>query len=158
MVSRVEQQIQNTLATMKYGRYSSFMTSGQEEKNIEILRSILELAKSKHLEIIGFFPPYPHKLYSYMKDSKEYRDTVNLLPRHVKRVFDDTGLTFFDFSDITVFGVPDTEFVDNIHASDKMYVRILIVMVENVPSLKKYADVKRLRTILGSNKEDILTF
>lgn len=158
MAPRVQQQIQDTLSAMKYGRYASFMTSGHEENNIETLRSILKLAKSKHIEVVGFSPPYPSKLYAHMKDSKEYSGTINLLPKHIKQVFNNAGFTFFDFSDITLFNAPDTEFIDNIHASDKMHIRMLIVLTENIPSLKKYIDVKILRTMLDSSKENILTF
>lgn len=158
MRARVDKQMKETLTTMKYGRYASFMSSGYEEKNIEVLVSILELAKTKNIEIVGFFPPFPSILYRYMRDNKEYHDTINLLPKHIKQVFNDADRPFFDFSDLGSFRAPDTEFVDNIHASDKMYVRMLIVMVENTPSLKKYIDVKLLSTMLDTYKEDIFTY
>lgn len=158
MAPRVEQQIQDTLSAMKYGRYASFMTSGYEEKNMGILRNILELAKSKHVEIVGFLPPYPHKLHAYMKNDKEYSGTIMILPKQIEQVFSETKFTFFDFSDPESFRAPDTEFVDNIHASDKMHVRMLIVMAGNTPSLKKYVDVKMLRTMLNTHKGDIFAF
>lgn len=159
MVSRVRKQVKDTVLTIRHGRYASFMSSGREEKNMEVLRSVLELARSKNIEIIGFFPPYPQALYLHMKEGDNYySDTINLLPKMVNSVMSNAGFVFFDFSDATVFGAPDSEFVDNIHASDKMHVRMLLVMAKESPALKKYVNIQKLQKLLDSSKENILTF
>lgn len=155
---RVRQQVLETVSNLKYGRYASFATSSYQEKNLDELRLILELAKSRNMELIGFFPPFPSVLYTQMRDDKDFADTIKVLPESVNKIFSDSRDTFFDLSNITSFGGIEDEFVDNIHASDKMHIRMLLYLAKNSSSLKEYVDVKMLRTILESNKENILTF
>lgn len=130
-----------------------------EEKNLEInyqaLNRILILAKTKKITIIGILPPYPTLVYNEMlKNDKVFVSFSNKM----SDIFRINQEPFFDFSSIRSFGGKDTEFVDAIHGTDVMYLKMFMYMIKHTEKLDIYTDEKILNEMFKKVQGDFLLF
>lgn len=127
--------------------------------NLEKLTKILELCRKKNIIVIGFMPPYPQSVYQTMFDGKGfYHEMMTGTTKRVAEIFSVQAFPFFDLSSPFVFGGKDTEFVDEIHGTDVMYLKMMIYMVEHAKEMKPYVDEVSLKKILQDIHGDFLPF
>lgn len=134
---------------------------GNLEENIKMLSDIFEIAKQKEIRIIGFLPPYPEPTYQAMLSGSGLdREMVTTVPLRVEEIFSEYGHPFFDLSATSVFeGEGDlTEFVDVIHGTDVMYLKMLIYISEHTDKLDQYVDASLLKNMLQDAEGDFLQF
>lgn len=155
---RVSQEIAQTAQALGVGRYASFATSGNEDENMRVLQETLAIAKAKNIYIVGVLPPYPTLLYETMKSHEAYGDTITKLPQTLSDIFKQAEFPLFDFSHVRSYGGNDAEFVDNIHASDKASLRMLIRIAEKVKQVRGYVDIPHVRTMLDLEPSNMFTF
>lgn len=154
----VANEINSIASNIDAGRYAAFKKTGGEEKNLLLLGDILRMAKEKNIYVIGVVPPYPSKLYEEMKKRNGYRETVVDLPLAMQDVFKREGFAMFNFTEASSYGGNEDEFVDSIHASDKSYARMLVVIAEKTSRMQQYVDVSLLRQMIQKEKRDLFTF
>lgn len=123
-------------------------------QNSKILLRILEKAKKRNIIIIGFLPPLHPKLYEIRKNNSDHI----LILKNLKKVFDDVEMPFFDLSDINLYDSVDTEFVDSIHGTDLMYMKIIRYMASHITTLNPYVNLNFLNKSIKSSKGDFLNF
>lgn len=128
-----------------YGdKYGSTIPQGA----LDELRTFLSRAQQEHVFVIGYLPPIPHAIYEAVKDHPDapYAYGFRNLAPTLASIYHQYGFDFYDFSDPNSFGSSDQEMVDQDHGSEKMYLRLFIIMAEkskplgalvNVPSLEK---------------------
>lgn len=128
------------------------------DANLKQLQRILDTASKKGIVVIGFTSPYPDEIYTSMRNSSGiYNDMVTTLPLEIKKAFLDHHMDFFEIT-LNDINAKDTEFIDSIHGTDKMSLRMLLYIGERSNSMREYIDVVLLRSILKNTKGDFLTF
>jgi hypothetical protein len=125
--------------------------------SMQNLRDFLAYCKEKNIYVIGYMPPHPHLFIETLMSKQDgISATVTRLPKKVKTVFDTENYPFFDYTDGATVGIPDTEYLDDLHTSDKGQLRILIDMTEKVNILKKYVSLPALKMLLAKTKDDYI--
>ncbi len=122
------------------------------EQNSQIVNRVLIAAKQKGITVIGIMPPYPTSVYKEML----LRDKLlPLVTNSLSDTFKAQGMPFLDFSSIETFGGRDTEFVDGIHGTDLMYLKMMFKLKER-KDVKGYINEERLRGLLQNAEKDFL--
>lgn len=125
------------------------------KNNLTSISRILTLGREKRIIIIGIMPPYPTSIYKAMigKDG-----TLEEISTKLSQIFKDEKSIFFDLSSLDTFGGLDTEFVDGIHGTDVMYLKMISYIVSNTNVLHEYTNSLLLNQLLKKSKDDFLSF
>ena len=81
----------------------------------------------------GFLPPFAPSVYKAMSSRQGGYDYLKALPKVLKPLFDGHGFGFEDFTDPAVLGFSDAEYVDGLHASEKVYQELNLKMLPQKP-------------------------
>jgi hypothetical protein len=129
-------------------------------ENLEALRTLLELFKKRNIHVIGFIPPYPHSIYrELMSQDDAHSDLVRKQSKLLADTFNAYRFSFIDYTDAASAHIPDSEFVDGTHFTDKASLRMLIDMTRHDTVLERYVSLPGLSALLDSvkNRDFILT-
>lgn len=144
---------------LKTNHSTSVAETKTVDYNLEKLKTILELCHEKGITVIGFTLPYPEPIYSDMKNSSGvYNDMVTVVPEKLSLLFKSYKMEFFDIPSQETLKAKDTEFVDSLHGTDVMALRMMLYMGERSKKLNEYSSMQTLRTILRNTQGDFLNF
>jgi len=147
---------------------SSYQTKGTDHKEYQFpvpdkavssLNDLLFLCRKKNIYVIGFLSPYPASLYKEISNFNErHNELASQFSKTTGKIFADNGFELYDFSDISVLGLDNnsTEFIDAIHGTDKLYLRMIIYSAERNQRLRQYVDVKKDKQLLKDTEGDFL--
>lgn len=124
-------------------------------KNMIMLGNILKIAKEKGIIIIGFTSPHPSDVY---KALNEKSDETKIFSANIRNIFAGNNSDFFDLGDIKLFDGKNTEFVDAVHGTDLMYLKMFMYMAERSKSIRNYVDIDKLNFFLKESTGDFLSF
>jgi len=116
--------------------------------SIKELAAILDECGKRGIYVIGFLPPYPHKIYKKMQNMKSAYRYVFELKGQLQPIFVEHGFGFFDVSDLRELGASDSEALDGYHASEKAYLRLLIQMAKKNKVLRAFVNIEYLEARL----------
>ena len=100
----------------------------------------LVMAKARGIHVVGFLPPFAHRVYEHMLSMGDRYQYLRQLPDTLGEVFTQHGFPLFDFGDLARLGASDEETVDGFHGSEKAYHRAVILMAEKDPELRSYVE------------------
>ncbi len=123
------------------------------EENSKIVERVLVSAKQKGITVIGIMPPYPTSVYKEMLLNDKL---FPLVTASLSDTFKAHDMPFFDFSSIETFGGRDTEFVDGIHGTDLMHLKMMFKIKES-KDVKAYVNENRLRDLQKEAEKDFLS-
>ncbi len=127
--------------------------------NMQKLSVVLDMCKKRGITVIGFTPPYPKAIYNSMIDKGGFeKDLLVTVPLQLQTLFSEHGDQFFDLSLVDTFKGNEHEFVDAVHGSDVMYLRMMIYMASNSSTLKGLVDVEHLKKMLANTQGAFLPF
>ncbi len=150
VITKQLESIRNNGDFSEYGQQISFST-------VNSLKNSLRLCKENGIYVIGLFVPRPTLIYQELVNKNyKYNKMVNELPIEIGKAFSENGFSFYDFSDIQVLNADDNEFIDWIHPSDKMYLRMSIYMAAHDKQFNKYVNINKLKDLLLNTKGDML--
>lgn len=131
----------------------------QFDSNLQSIKRILDICKSKDIVVVGFMPPYPKPIYKAMLDNNGiYKDMLIVSPQKVSNIFNEYGYSFFDFSSVDTVGGQNDIFIDDLHSTDVMYVRMMLYISSKTKALNQYLDIKALKIMLENSKNGFLIF
>jgi hypothetical protein len=143
----------------KNSREASVYQKQQLDANLKLLSDILDLCEQKNITVLGFMPPFPEPVYQAMLDTSGLdNEMVTIMPKEVANVFIEHNSFFYDLSSPTVFGGKKTEFVDVVHGTDLMYLKIMVYISEHTDILDEYVDSEFLKETVKNTKQDFLQF
>jgi hypothetical protein len=122
------------------------------------MESVLDNAQARGIQVVGFLPPYPHKVWEAMEQRGDNYAYLWSLEAALRPLFEGRGFEFHNFSDFAWVGADDSEAIDGFHGSEKTYLRLLISMLRAGSRLNQYSDLPKLEAKLGStygNSTDI---
>ncbi len=156
----VRGQLDKKIEVIKNANTSVLEYNSKElQSNLVVIKEILELCKNKNIKVIGFTPPIHPGVYEEMlKSNGLYHEMVVTGPKMTEEVFSSHGDVFFDLSRLSVFGGKETEFVDGVHGTDVMYLRMMIYLTNHTNILNKYININQLYILLRSTEGAFLKF
>lgn len=149
-----------SLAAQITPTYGDEYGNGISQDALAQLKKFLALAQSKGTTVIGFLPPMSHGVHERLAayPDASYAYAYRHLGDTLKDVYKAYGFDFYDFSDITSFGSSDREMLDVKHGSEKMYLRLFIVMAQHSAALKPVTDISYLQEQLRGARSDLVVF
>jgi hypothetical protein len=124
---------------------------------LDELDAFLRECSRRGIYVIGFLPPFPHKIYAAMQSSSRYTYLDGLAER-MRPIFERYGFDLFDFSDLASVGASDEETYDGYHGSEKAYLRMFLKMIENNAVLKTVTDQTYLKGRLEQSRNPYTVF
>ncbi|MCX6738817.1 MAG: hypothetical protein NT098_02055 [Candidatus Parcubacteria bacterium] len=149
--------IDTSILLIKENRSSSPSNAPFSSKSIASLNKLLILCQKKNIYVIGFLSPYPLSIYQEdMSINDLYKKRILEFPKVVNGIFSNYGFALYDFTNSSILGNRDTEFVDQGHGTDKLYLRMVIYMAERNKQLAKYVDIAKDKELLKNTKRDFI--
>ncbi len=129
-------------------------------ETLDALRAFLETARGRNITVIGFVPPYAHRLYEKMRSFPDSACAANIqkLPDALRVLFSESRFELFDFTDTASFGGSDKEMIDDVHAGEKSYLRMFVKMLKDGQALRPYANLGFLEDRLRDASGDLDVF
>ncbi len=130
----------------------NFQTGNQlNTKALYELDAFLAFCKTHHIFVIAILPPFPEEIYQLMNESGKY-DYLNKLDSEIKPLFDAYGFELYNYTHITQFDYFDKEFLDGFHGGEKIYLQILIDILQNNSQLNHVSSLEKLQSDLKNRK------
>lgn len=104
---------------------------------MENLKAFLRACKQRGVHVIGFLPPFTHRVYEALASMPEQYGYLSRLAPALRPAFEETGFGFFDVSDLASVGAPDVEALDPVHPSEKASLRLFMRMAQNNAVLRE---------------------
>jgi len=116
--------------------------------------AFVDAALRRGIHVVAFMPPYAPRVWARLRQGGfGYIDTIApaLRPRLAA-----LGVRLFDFTDPTVLHMGDEAYVDGLHGSETVYLRLLEEMRRGDPVLDRFVDADRLQTLIRQTKNPLL--
>ncbi|MFH1642600.1 MAG: hypothetical protein ABIC04_06920 [Nanoarchaeota archaeon] len=153
---RIASTLNNVRSIHGYGRFIKNVEFDNE--SLGELKPVLDLCKNNNIQVIGFLPPFAKEVWSEIEKYKENYQYMFKIEKNVKPLFETYGYDFYDFSDLDDINAPNCEIIDDLHGSEKAYLRILIRMAETNNELLKFVDLNYLNRKLAKSEGCFLTY
>jgi hypothetical protein len=137
-------------------RHFSLMQNGEQmyargavvsESALAAYADLLDAAQARGIDVIGFLSPFAPTLYEAMLAGGEHTYLLEL-PGRLAALHAERGFAFFDFTDPSLLHATDGDFFDGWHASERIFLRLYLHMLETHPDLlARYSDLDALRAI-----------
>lgn len=128
-------------------------------KNLEDLDTVLHLCQDRGITVVAFIAPDPVAVsHTIAYSTSTYAQTQRELERDIASMVTTHGFTFFNLSDITLYGGKDSEFLDLIHGGDLVYAKAVLYMASRNAPFRKYVDVYNLQKIIKETQGDFIGF
>ena len=122
------------------------------------LERILAYCKERGILVVGFSPPFMPTLYQRLEADGQHTYVDKLIPS-LNALFARYGDRYFDFSDGAQLGATDDDFFDGWHASERIYLRLYMRMLEQMPArLGPYSDMAYLQKADAGAKDTFDVF
>jgi HAD superfamily phosphatase (TIGR01681 family) len=121
------------------------------------LSDMLAFAKSRDIDVIGFIPPYQPAVYDELVSANDgYAAEVRSLPIAISQIFSSYGYQSFDFTNASTTEIPNTEFIDAVHTTDKGSLRMFIELAEKNSQVRSYVSQPALQSLLQKTSGDFV--
>lgn len=149
-------RFKDTLKEIEKGQDHFSFGSHVSENALKQLDQFLTTCKKRNIQVIGYLPPLPDKVFGKIDAMKDKFAYIYELKDKVEPVFKKHGCEFYDYGRFDAFGATDQEAIDGYHVSEKAYLRLLINMRKKSPLLKKYTDEKYMDSLIRNSKSNLL--
>ncbi|OGE78690.1 hypothetical protein A3J19_05025 [Candidatus Daviesbacteria bacterium RIFCSPLOWO2_02_FULL_41_8] len=124
---------------------------------INQVSEFLKNSSSRNIYVIGFMPPLASIINKTIGVDKKYGYIKNL-DSDLKPLFEKYKFGFYNFVDFSKLDPEDKEMIDPTHGSEKTMLRVIISMLRDNQTLKRYTDINYLNNLLKSSKNNFFVF
>lgn len=107
---------------------------------VEALEVFLNECRRRNIFVVGYLPPFAPLVYQKMTSKKAAYSYLEKLPKALIPLFEETQFDFYDFTHPKTLGFGDEEYIDGLHASERVYRKLFLLIVQNNPQLQSFAD------------------
>jgi hypothetical protein len=122
-------------------------------KAVEELSKFLNFCKERKIKVVLILPPFPEATCKRMVLSGNY-NYINTIPEKCRILAKKNGFEFYDFTNPKSCNAFDREFVDGFHGSEKVYLKMLIKILESESVLNKFVKIERIKRDLTESISD----
>ena len=117
------------------------------------LEKFIYFCKSNNINVVLVLPSFAETIYSKMLKSGNYK-YINKISKKCESIAKKNDFEFYDFTSPTAIHSGDNEFIDGFHGSEKVYIKMLIKMLEAESILNKKTNIDRLNKDLKNSISD----
>ncbi|MGB4226401.1 MAG: hypothetical protein WBJ68_07045 [Candidatus Dechloromonas phosphoritropha] len=152
-------EFQNTFDRIQMGDRRFQYAEHVSEKALLELDALLRECKARGIYVAAFLPPFAHVVFERMQSMPKQYGYLREIEPSLRAIFDKSGFSLNDFSDLARLGASDKETIDGFHGSEKAYLRLFLRTIESGPQLKTFArDLIFLRERLDAAAGDHVVF
>ncbi len=152
-------EFQNTFDRIQMGDRRFQYGEHVSEKALTELDALLQECRSRGIYVAAFLPPFAHVVFERMQSMPKQYGYLREIEPSLRLVFDKSGFSLYDSSDLARLGASDKETIDGFHGSEKAYLRLFLRMIESDPRLEIFArDPTFLRGRLEAAAGDHVVF
>ncbi len=129
-----------------------------EPKAVLALENFLAESAKRGVHVVGFLPPFAHRVYEALEEDPRFHQSVSKLPQELKSVFAKKNFIFYDASNNSHYNSSDTELIDAVHGSEKTYLRLFQVLSKNDAQLRMLTDTVMLEKRLQATTSSLAVF
>ena len=153
----LQELIFTKVATIHADRSSYEYGTTTDQLSLADVNAMLAYAHEHNIYVIGFIPPYQPTVYAELVSTNDaYSSEVQQLSIDFSQVFQQYQFPFHDFTNSRRANIKPTEFIDDVHASDKADLRILIDIAQKDRVLQSFVSVSSLMTIFSNTSSDYI--
>lgn len=116
------------------------------------VEKLLEFCSKNNINVIGFLPPFPERIYHYMlTDGSYFYINNSQLMNSLKPLFQNHDFEIYDYTHGIGVNFSDDEFIDGFHGGESIYAKILIDISQKSGVLKGKID-NNLSLMLANRK------
>jgi hypothetical protein len=152
-------EFRHTLWLIEHGANRFEWSDAVASEALRELDLLLAACRQRNIHVVGFLPPFSHTIYEALRARPDRYGYVLNLAAAVAPVFARHGLPCHDFSDLADLGFDDTATIDGFHATEPVYLHMLLTMARDDDTLRPFlADEARLRERLERRPNPYLVF
>lgn len=126
-----------------------------DEETYEYLSAFLKYCSENKIKVVGFAPPFAPSVYNQMAASGNY-GYLNEISPGCKKMFEEYGYEYFEYTDAKMFNVNDAYFTDGFHGGEVVYAYIVEDMLKQGSCLCDYVDETHLENLLNDYYSELL--
>jgi len=147
--TRSDSKFKNTFSKIEKGIERFEYGNTPNPKAFEELEKFLHFCKKNTIKVVLVLPPFAESTFNKMTSSGNYK-YIDYIPEKCNNIAIENGFECYDFTSLTV-NATDNEFIDGFHGSEKVYLRMLIKMIEAKSILNNKTDIDRLNKDLKNS-------
>ncbi|MBK9705045.1 MAG: hypothetical protein IPO75_17295 [Betaproteobacteria bacterium] len=132
-------EFQNTFDRIQMGDRRFQYAEHVSEKALLELDALLRECKARGIYVAAFLPPFAHAVFEKMQSMPKQYGYLRELEPSLRLIFNKSGFSLYDSSDLASLGASDKETIDGFHGSEKAYLRLFLKMIESDLRLKTFA-------------------
>jgi hypothetical protein len=140
-------RFQDTLSRIEQGNRRFQYARSASDQHVENFVAILERLRQAGMHTIVYFPPFASTVNRRMNELGENYAYIDDLKRKLRR----RGVSFYDYTDASVVGSGDCEFIDGFHGGEVTNARILSDIALRDSVLAAYVRQEYLQTVIEKN-------
>lgn len=113
------------------------------------MENSLSYCEENEIYVIGFWGPFAPTIYTQMFESSNYDYLIEIEPA-CKELFSKYNYEFYNYWDVSDFGITDDYFIDGFHGSEVVYAYMVYDMCEKNSELKQFINVDVLEYLIDN--------
>jgi hypothetical protein len=122
-------------------------------KAFEELRKFIHFCKSNKINVVLVLPPFAETICNKMLSSSNYT-YIDKISKKCDSIAKENDVEFYDFTSPKMISSGDNEFIDGFHGGEKVYIKMLITILEKESNLNKKTSIDRLKNNLNNSISD----
>ena len=122
-------------------------------KAFEELEKFLQFCKKNSIQVIVVLPPFAESTYNKMVTSGKY-EYIKSIPKKCYNITKNYGFECYDLTSPKMISSVDNEFIDGFHGGEKVYIKMLITILEKESILNRKTNIDQLKNNLNNSISD----
>jgi hypothetical protein len=148
--TRSDSKFKNTFTKIDKGIERFEYGNTPNPKAFKELEKFLDYCQKNAIKVVLVMPPFAKAVYNKMLTSGNYKYIENI-PEKCHTIASKNSFEYYDFTSPTVINSKDSEFIDGFHGSEKVYLKMLIRMLEAQSILNKKTEISQLKKELSNS-------
>ncbi|GEM_PF-6103582 len=128
------------------------------EAEFVALDRALSIFAAHGTQVIGVLPPVSPRMYAHISSLQNNDNYLSVVPR-LQSIFASHGYSLFDYSDPAQFGAQEIDFMDVLHPSELITLRMMAALTRAVPdTFGTFIDVDALESAQASARNTFEVF
>tara|TARA_Y100001958_G_C21237083_1_gene563795 strand:+ start:347 stop:1486 length:1140 start_codon:yes stop_codon:yes gene_type:complete len=149
-------EFEDTINRIKNGNKRFEYGENPRQESFAELFEVSDSLKKNNVELITFFTPLPKIVYDKINAAYPRYNYINKSAERLNNLFTTYGFEFWDYSNPSTIKSNNDEFYDGLHAGDLTHAKILLNMMENSSTIKKYINYDSLKNVIKNTKKNKL--
>jgi hypothetical protein len=112
--------------------------------SLKVLDQFLSFCQTKKIKVIAFLPPFSDKVLTKMDQTKKY-SYMDGIYNVINPIFKKYDFELYNFTKLSTIHSDDSEMLDGMHGGERVYLKMLLNILNSNSVLTKVCDQKKLQ-------------